>query len=127
MQKLQWHDLTFQITRAKAAKKNPDHSAVSSCLRNPRWNLVSILPLSPLSSLLFGKSFLLFRPRLRAFSMPYSVKLLRDGLDGAKMVVKGNFVERVCSFLPIPSEARYNVGEEFSRSRFHRSCFVKIW
>lgn len=29
------------------------------------------------------------------------MKLLRDGLDGAKMVVKGNFVERVCSFFAL--------------------------
>lgn len=125
MQKLQRHDLTFQITRGGEEKSQPQRrlflsaeSALKSCLDFTPFTL---------PSLLFGKSFLLFRPvsRLRASSEPYSVELLRDGLDGAKMVVKGNFVERVCSFLPFPLKPD-NVGEEFSRSPFHRSCFENL-
>lgn len=97
--------LTFQITRGKGGKEKSQpqrrlflsaESALKSCL--------DFAPFTPFVSFI-RKIFPPVSPS--AFSVPYSVKLLRDGLDGAKMVVKGNFVERVCSFLPIPSEARY--------------------
>lgn len=123
MQKLQRHDLTFQITRGEGKEKSQPQRCLFLSAESVLKSCLDFAPFTPFVSFI-RKIFPPVSPSassfLRALFREAFTRRIRWCKDGRK----GKFC-RTC-LLVLCSEARYNVGEEFSRSWFHRSCFENL-